>query len=287
MKKLIKDPLLHFLVIGALLFFSFEIFSKPADNSEQEIIVTQGEIDSLRANFKRTWQRPPTEKELDGLIENRVRDEIALREAKAMGLDRGDATIRRRMRMKLELLLEDIAGLDSPTEAELENYLRENGETFFIEPQFSFKQVYFSLDKQTAKNEMSRTLAALTEAGDAADPAEYGGLPMLPGEVPLSYASVIKRQFGESFVAGLQKAETGRWFGPIESGYGLHLVFVREQISGRFPKLSEVRKEVEREWTSQQRKKVREDAYRKLRKRYSVMIEAQQTPTGAQHGSDS
>ena len=124
MKKLLKDPLLHFLLIGAALFLVFGLIKGPAGNEENRIVITGGDIESLQANFARTWQRPPTESELAGLIEDKVRDEIAYREAVAMGLDQDDAVIRRRLRMKMELLVEDIAGLSSPTDEELQHIWR-------------------------------------------------------------------------------------------------------------------------------------------------------------------
>ena len=111
MKKLLMDPLLHFLLIGAALFIIFGMIKGPADNQDNRIVITRGDINSLKANFARTWKRPPTEKELEHLIEDQVRDEISLREAVAMGLDQNDRVIRKRLRMKMELLAEDIVGL--------------------------------------------------------------------------------------------------------------------------------------------------------------------------------
>ena len=100
MKRLLKDPLLHFLLIGAALFLVFGMVKSPAENPENRIVITQGDIDSLKANFARTWRRPPTENELESLIEDQVRDEISYREAVAMGLDQNDRVIRKRLRMK-------------------------------------------------------------------------------------------------------------------------------------------------------------------------------------------
>lgn len=286
MKKLINDPLLHFLLIGAALFLAFVIFSKPADTPEQEILVTQGDIASLKANFKRTWQRPPTQQELNGLIEYRIRDEIAFREAKAMGLDKDDASIQRRLRLKFEVLVEDIAGLSTPTEADLQDYFVKNRDTFSMEPQLSFDQVYFNGGEQTAAERAHELLAELQAAGPEVNPAQYGDPTLLPAEIPLSSASSVKRQFGDSFVDQLQTLATGKWLGPLQSVYGLHLVFVRQYIPGRFPDLSEVRSLVERKWTSQRREQVKEDAYRKLRDRYSVKIEPQQPPYDEKQDSD-
>ena len=130
MRKLLKDPLLHFLLIGALLFLVFELIKSPTGIQENRIFITTGDIQSLQANFARTWQRPPTEDELSGLIEDKVRDEIAYRESVAMGLDQDDPVIRRRLRMKMELLVEDVAGLSQPTDEDLETYLAEHQESF-------------------------------------------------------------------------------------------------------------------------------------------------------------
>src|SRR5210317_524611 len=190
MKKLLKDPLLHFLLIGAALFLVFGFFKGPTGNEENKIVITQGDIDALQANFVRTWQRPPTDGELSGLIDNRVEDEIAFREAVAMGLDQDDAVIRRRLRMKMELLMEDIAGLSPPSEEELQAYLEEHMDSFHQEPQVSFKQVYLNSDKRGAGvDEAARKmLAELTAAGPGADPVSFSDPNMLPKEFRLYYA---------------------------------------------------------------------------------------------------
>jgi hypothetical protein len=149
-KKLIKDPLLHFLLIGAALFLIFEIAKGPGGDQESRIVITQGDLDSLKASFFRTWQRPPTENELSGLIEEKIRDEIASRETIAMGLDKNDTVIRRRLRMKMELFIEDIAGVSSPSDEELTIFLKNHRGSFHREPQISFKHVYLNSDKRVA-----------------------------------------------------------------------------------------------------------------------------------------
>jgi len=275
MKKLLKDPLLHFLLIGAALFLVFGLIKGPVGNDENRIVITGGDVESLQANFVRTWQRPPTESELAGLIEDKVREEIAFREAVAMGLDKDDAVIRKRLRMKMELLVEDIAGLSSPSDAELAAYLQEHRDSFRQEPQVSFKQVYLNSDKRGAAVEADarKILAELAAAGPGADPGTYGDPNMLPEEFPLYYAGDVARLFGESFASELLQVQVGQWTGPVASSYGLHLVFVRERIAGRDPELSEVREAVEREWTAKRRRELKDETYKKLRERYTVIIE--------------
>ena len=275
MKKLLQDPLLHFLLIGAALFLVFGLVKGPTGDQTNRIVITRGDIDALQANFSRTWQRPPTDSEMQGLIEDKVRDEIAYREAVAMGLDQDDAVIRRRLRMKMELLVEDVAGLSPPVDEDLEAYLLEHRESFRQQPQVSFKQVYLNSDKRSAgvEDEARKILAKLSAAGSDVDPESFGDPSMLPRELPLYYINDIERLFGAAFSRELLQVEPGRWRGPVWSSYGLHLVFVRERIEGRDPELHEVREEVEREWSAQRRREFKEETYKKLRERYTVTIE--------------
>ena len=275
MKKLLKDPLLHFLLIGAALFLVFGLIKSPAGIEENRIVITSGDIEALQANFARTWQRPPTESEVSGLIEDRVRDEIAYREAVAMGLDQGDSVIRRRLRMKMELIVEDVAGLSPPTDEDLETYLAEYRESFRQQPQVSFIHVYLNSDKRGARveDDAREILARLSAAGIDADPESYGDPSMLPKELPLYYIKDIGRLFGVDFSRQILEVKPGAWTGPVWSSYGLHLVYVRERIEGRDPKLDEVRKEVEREWSALRRKEFKQATYKKLRERYTVTIE--------------
>ena len=281
MKKILRDPLLHFLLIGAALFLVFGLIKGPAGNEENRIVITTGDIEYLQANFIRTWQRQPTENELQGLIEDRVRDEIAVREASAMGLDQDDAVIRRRLRMKMELLVEDIANLSSPTDEELQTYLNDHMDSFRQEPQVSFKQVYLNSDKRGAEvgEAAGKMLAELAKAGPGADPEIYSDPNMLPNNFPLNYISDFEKLFGGSFATDLLQIEPGKWAGPVRSSYGLHLVFVWERIAGRDPELAEVRDEVEREWTAQRRREFKEETYKKLRERYTIVIEEQKSQT--------
>lgn len=275
MKKFLKDPLLHFMLIGAALFFVFGLIKGPAGNEEYKVVITSGDIEALQANFTRTWQRPPTKNELSGLIEDKVRGEIAYREAIAMGLDQDDSVIRRRLRMKVELLIEDVAGLSPPTDEDLEAYLEENRDSFRQQPQMSFMQVYLNADKRGKKVDADARaiLATLSAAGINADPESYSDPNMLPKELPLYYINDIGRLFGVDFSRQILEVAPRQWAGPIWSSYGLHLVYVRERIEGRDPGLDEVRQEVEREWSAQRRRDFKEETYKKLRERYTVTIE--------------
>jgi hypothetical protein len=271
MKKFLAEPLLHFLLIGALLFVLFEVLRSPGDVSDKRIVITQSDVEALQANFARTWQRPPTMQELPRLVEEKVRGEIAYREAVAMGLDVNDAYVKQRMKAKLEFMLEDISTLDQPTDQELADYLAQHREKFRREAQVSFVQVY--LGEQPSEQEAARVLAQLTEAGADAELETYGKSIMLPLAVPASPLSVVDRRFGSGFTAQLKGFPVGQWQGPVVSSYGYHLVQVNGRVAAMDPPLEGVRREVMRELVAERIKTVKETTYAGLREQYEVVIE--------------
>ena len=286
-KKLVREPLVHFLLIGGALFVIFGLFNDPAGQGADRIVITSGKIEFLKANFTRTWQRPPSEQELQGLVESHIREEIFYREALALGLDKDDATVRRRLMLKLETLSDDLAEAAPPSDEELERFLEANPERFRIEPRVSFRQVFVNIDKrgEGALNEADRLLAELGREENA-DLETMGDSLMLPASYDLSPAGDIARLFGESFSAAIMKAKPGKWTGPIRSGYGLHLVLVQDLVAGRLPELEEVREVVEREWLSVQKQKMRDSIYSRLRKRYTVVFTETQKQKNFQAASE-
>ena len=151
MKKLIREPFLHFLLLGAAIFLAYHFLSARADNQPGKIVITQGDITSIMVGFSRTWQRPPTREELAGLIRDRVREEVYYREAMAMGLDQNDPVIRRRLQQKLQFVTEDVAAAPEPSDAELVEYLKAHAKSFSTDRKFTFSQVYFDPSKHGEK----------------------------------------------------------------------------------------------------------------------------------------
>lgn len=276
MPRVLRDPLLQFLLLGAALFVIFRFTRGNGSDESSQILVKQGQIHSLAAAFERTWQRQPTPEELDGLIEDHVREEIAVREAIALGLDRDDAIIRRRLRMKLDLVSEELASQTDPTDAELLAFMQQHADSYRIDPAVAFLQVYFNPDKRRdAAAEAKVTLSRLRKESWT-EPHALGDPSLLPQQVALTSQSDVSRQFGEEFTAAILQLEPGQWSEPVRSSFGWHLVFVSETRPGRMPELSEVRDAVERDWFAVRRKEMQEEFYRQLRKRYDVVIEPSQ-----------
>jgi len=278
-KKLIREPLVHFLLIGAGLFLLFGLRGNPTSlpggqsgPQSTKIVVTQGDIDQMIAVFSKTWVRPPTEAEVKSLVENFIRDEIYYREALAIGLDRDDANIRRRMRQKMEFIFEDLTAQAEPKDEDLLAYMKKHPEAYLVDPKIAFRQVYINTDKRGTKAE-TEARQILADLIGGADPAQVGDSFLLEPEIRLSPLWDIRKQFGEEFSRSLLELKEGKWQGPVRSGYGLHLVFVKERVGGRMPDLNEVREMVTRDWLSDRQKELKDAAYAKIRERYTVEIE--------------
>lgn len=276
MKRLLKEPLLHFLLLGAGLFLAYGLMPKsPGSGEPGKIIVTQGQIEHLATGFAKTWQRPPTAQELEGLVRDWVREEVYSREAMALGLDKDDTVIRRRLRQKMEFVSDDIVTQTEPSDADLAAYLQAHPDSFRVEQRFTFRQVYFNPEKhgENLVRDAAQLLAQLNQAGNAGDASTLGDSFLLEHQFAAVPASEAAKQFGEKFAAQLGGLPLGQWQGPITSGYGVHLVFVSDRTQGRLPALAEVRDSVRREWANAQRLEANEQFYQAMLKRYVVTIE--------------
>jgi len=274
MKKLFREPLLHFLILGALIFAAYG-WIKRDQRSVDEIVVTRGQQKHLMTMFTRTWQRPPTAQEYQSLLQDFIREEIAYRQAVAMGLNEGDIIIRRRMRQKLELLSDEIVSFSEPADADLQQYLLEHPESFRLEPILNFRQVYISLDKWGADAD-TRALGTLEQLRNQAeaDWKERGDSLPLPMEFNEVRLGEISRLFGSQLADSLLNLERGEWTGPVRSGYGLHLVRIDNFTPARDPKLIEVREKVKIEWLEQRRRNATDEMYKRLAEQYSIEIES-------------
>lgn len=277
--NLLKEPLLHFLLIGAALFVlygwsrsSTSVPGGQAGTPKAQIVVTRDSLDRMNNLFAKTWQRQPTEEEQKALVEDLVRNEIYYREAIAIGLDRDDEVIRRRLRLKMEFIFEDINSLAEPTDADLDGFMKKHPDKYIAETQVAFRQVFVSKEKREKKAETDarQVLAQLTEGSN---PDSVGDSTLLEPEVRLSPLSDIRKQFGDEFGKNLLELNQGRWEGPVPSGFGLHLVFVRERLESRLPDLNEVRDRVKLDWTAEKQKEMKDAAYARIRERYAVTVE--------------
>ena len=273
-RRLIREPLVHFLLLGSLLFL-YSHWKGAEGPGSHRIVITNGEVEHLSAGFVRMWQRQPTQAELDGLMDDYVKEEAATREALTMGLDRNDPIIRRRLRQKLEFLADDSLPANAPSDAQLQAWLDRHPDAFRGEPRLAFRQVYVDASKhgERAKVEANRLLAELRNGGPTISISKIGDASLLPAEQPLVPLSETARVFGDVFAQEILKLQPGMWNGPVESSFGLHLVLVQNNVMAVPPKLDEIRPQVEREVMQEWRKAQLDAMYQALLKKYSVNIE--------------
>jgi hypothetical protein len=271
MLRLLREPLIHFLILGAVLFLLFDLTGETDQPGERRIVVTSGQVEQLAGQFSRTWLRPPTPGELDGLIERYVRSEIYYREALAMGLGQDDPYVRNRLALKLEVLLDDLSAEAEPEDGELTRFLEANAERFAEPSRLSFRQVYLNPERHADPAGEAQRLLELLRSG--VDPAGLGDVSMLPPGLDAATGDEAARQFGGDFVAALDGLEPGAWVGPVRSPFGMHLVRVTERQPARQPALAEIRDAVLAEWRDRRRREAREQAYLRLRERCEIVLE--------------
>ena len=275
LRALLGEPLVHFMLLGAALFLAYDLVGARSEEAAGSIVVTQGRIESLSTVFARSWSREPTAEELDGLIREYVREEAATRQAITLGLDKDDTVIRRRLRQKLEFVAEELATPGEPTADDLRAYLKAHPGKFAAEPRFTFSQVH--LDPQRRGAGLARDVAELRRkldrAGGGAELSALGDSRLLERRFNAISRREVARIFGEEFAARLVALAPGVWQGPIESGYGVHLVFVHDRLSPALPDLAEVREEVRRELLDARREESVRKFYEALLRRYTVTVE--------------
>ncbi|MGB8156566.1 MAG: peptidylprolyl isomerase [Pseudolabrys sp.] len=283
--RVLREPLLQFLVLGAVLFAVYGLVAKRSGETPEKIVVSASQITNLGDGFTQTWRRPPSKEELDGLIENYIRDEVFYRAGRAAGLDRDDAVIRRRVRQKMELLAEEIA-VPEPTEEQLGAFLASNPERFRSEDRLTFRQVFLNPSRRTGTidRDLEQVRAALSSADTAKDEVGLGDPFLLSEEFRAVSLRDTAGTFGESFARQVFAAEQGRWQGPIASTYGLHFIFIDERTKGGVPSLDAVRTAVGREWANARRIEAEQKLYQSLRDSYEIIVEGvpSRTPAGRQ-----
>lgn len=275
LRKFLREPLVHFLALGTAIFLLFHFAPGRGGTDGGRIVVTGGKIDQLVTGFSRTWQRPPNQQELDALVEDHIREEVIYREALAMGLDKDDTIIRRRMRQKLEFLTEDASSAVPPTDQDLQSWLDAHPDEFQTEQRIAFSQVYFNPGRrgESASAAASNALAQLNGGGTRIAASALGDTTLLPRELQLSRIDEIASVFGGEFARDIAQLEPGRWVGPVQSSYGWHLVRVSERAEARSRPLADVRVAVQREWLVARRRDILDATYRKLRDKYAVTVE--------------
>lgn len=268
--RLLREPLLHFCLIGSLIFVVFGMINDNQEMADEVIVVSSERVLQLKSQFESTWKRPPTVKELDNLIEGHVREEVYYRDALSLQLDRNDAVVRRRMHQKMQFLIDTGSYLEAPAQGELEAYFNANVQAYRQSPRLAIEQIYFGENPDTDR--VTQSLALLNSDQDT-DPGAVGERTFLPGQLGLSTPTVVDGVFGQGFFDQLVELPQKKWFGPVKSAFGVHLVRILDYLPGRTPALSEIRDLVQEDWRRAKAKDVRENDYAQRRSHFVIEIE--------------
>lgn len=276
-KRLLQEPLFQFLLIGVVLFaaYSYQQRGRSAEASTQEIRLTLDELAQLELLFESQWQRAPTPDEFGRMVENKVQEEVLYREAIAMGLDKDDTIVKRRMAQKMQFLAEDVAAAREPTTEELRAWFGEHSDLFALPGRVSFRHLYFSPDGRggAARDDAAKALTELAGEPPGTERAASLADPFMFQDFYGDRTSEeIAREFGPAFAQAVAKLSPGAWQGPLESGYGWHLVFVEAVVPGRTPAFEEVEPDVKTAWLGAQKAEAWRKGYAELRARYTVLL---------------
>jgi hypothetical protein len=272
-----REPLFHFLLIGLILFVGYAILHPKSDatSDSNRIVLTPDDLLQMSVTWLAQGRAPPTPEQMQNLIELKVREEVLFREAVALGLDKDDTIVKRRLAQKMEFLAEGAAIENEPSSETLKAWFKDNQQRFALLPRVSFHHLYFSPD-QRGEHARDAALKALEQTagkpGDSKDVESLGDPFMYQDYYGDRSFDEMAKLFGLNFARALVSLKPGSWQGPVESGYGWHLIFVDSAAPGRVPAFEEIEPDIKSTWIAEQRTQAKAKAYETMRARYQVVL---------------
>ena len=272
---LLREPLLHFLVIGAGLFFLFSQINNTQVETDHRIIITQANLDRLATLWLKRMGRPPSAQEREQQLEHYIREQVLYREAMTMGLDQDDVIVSRRLAQKMEYLFNDLSFIPEPSETELVTFLSEHASQFTLPATITFSQIF--LDPRERNQEINKDaeqlLEQLKETKTIVDTINLGDRSLLPYKFTEERQNEINSMFGAAFTNQVFSLPISSWQGPVASEYGLHLIYITARTENRLPSLAEIRERVASEWRSTKQHEANEIFYQSLYQRYEIILD--------------
>ena len=281
--KLIKEPLLQFFIIGTLIYLTYGLFNQDIREQENVITISKGEIRWLEDNWAKTWNRPPSLEERQGLINQHVRQKVMYKTAVEMGLDKDDMIIERRMVQKLEFLTSDIMTPPEPQVGELEEYYRDSQTEYMTSGAITITQIYFDPDKREERTlaDAENALKILKKRGEPQSPDnDFGDVFMLQSFYSMISDVELSKLFGNAFASEVFALEPGSWYGPLLSGYGTHLLYVHDLREGVLPAFEEIADALKVDWEKEKLKELNSLYEEGLLSRYEIIIEGENDNAG-------
>lgn len=269
MKKLLKEPLFHFLLLGGLIFALYGMVNRSVDD-DNTILIDDFDMNNIIASWEMQWKRIPTDEELKNLIQQNIKQEIFYQEALKMKLDHNDEIIKRRLAQKMQFLSNDLASINEPSDEELQKYYDIHFTDYLTPYTFSFYQIVFSPDnRQDPQGDAEHMISQIKNLPIAEVETKGDALPF-PFFYENANAEKLNRQLGLDFSTSMEPLETGSWVGPIESGFGYHLIYLTEKTGPQIPELGNVKDDLLRDMEYDNQKKLNDLIFEELKKNYSI-----------------
>jgi len=280
LKRLLREPLLHFVIVGTALFVAGRIYQH--ETTIYKILITPQHVALLGNQYALQFGAPPDSQTLEHLISRDIHDEILFRKGLALKLDRNDQIVRRRIVQKMQFLMQDLNIPAEPTESQLQAYYTKHATRYVKSPRATFSHIFFSTDNYPPGQDgdssaRQRAVAVLGTLANSRVRAPELGDPF-PDLYDFSAyePAQVNRLFGHSsFSRAVFSAPIRKWAGPFRSGYGWHLVFIDARQSARQPPLSAVREAVRTDLLKDAREKANAVAYAELAQRFTIVREDQ------------
>ncbi|MFD1316454.1 peptidyl-prolyl cis-trans isomerase [Namhaeicola litoreus] len=276
MKKFLKEPLLHFMLLGAMIF-GYYYLTNEAEESEAAIVIDDAEYDYLLSLWKNQWQREPNEDDIKAFLDQYIRQEVFYKEALALSLDHNDIIVKRRLAQKMEAVSNDLnAMIKPPTEGDLHAFYLANQALFQLPPSFTFQQVLFLNNEQNLAEQLAISKNALNNGGEI--PANRKQKLSLPNLWENSSPAEINNAFGGDFAQALDSLPITQWVGPVLSGFGQHLVYISKKDSSKMANFEDVKPYVLNEYEYQSELETQEQVYLELLDKYGLKITSGKVP---------
>lgn len=276
MKTLLREPLVHFVILGAALFIGHGFWQKTYGNADLTIDISTEELERQAVIFAGENRREPTDEDLQSLLFAYVEEQALMREAERLGLGEDDTIIRRRLAQKMRFMIEDVESPAMPDDAVLEAWFEERKDRFVTPEKRAFTHIYLS---PQARGETLNTDAAELLGTVTGDNWKTLGDPfMMKRDFEALSAKEIERLFGDAFANDLFALQTDNptnWQGPIESAFGLHIIRVKSVEPKKTPTFEEVKGSVSAAWLDETRRQNNTVRLKKLINKYTVTVEGQ------------
>jgi parvulin-like peptidyl-prolyl isomerase len=263
--RILKEPLIHFLIIGASLFFIYSLVNNTAPQDNNKVYVSKNQLNKIYDAWVDKTGKSPNKMQKKKLLDEYIQDEILFREAKAKGLDKNDHVIRKHLAKKIKFIFDDSTVLKKATDEELKEIYKKEVSLFKTNENISFNQIVFTKDTKNIEIEAQKLLDRLKDS-------KSSKVSTIGKKVDLSKESVEKI-FSKEFTNRIFNLKLNTWQGPFQTKYGLHLVNIHSIIKNKTPSFEDMKNKLEIKYTKEQLIQANKVFYENLYKKYEIIID--------------